>query len=198
MGEAMKALEKIKNTKKKITFPNEGICRVPNCGVPYTREKGGRKGMCKTHYYHANRFINKGETSWEEIDEAWTEVKSAPYTGPGSPIDQIQKTVSEIHIDQIRLSETEFSNEIMRFMHELGHGIWQLDPQRLKSIPDLLIVTKGGRVLFRELKATGGGLSENQEAQIQRMREQGADVDVWEPIDLESGRIAQDVSEGED
>lgn len=193
----MEAFEQIMGKERKITFPNQGVCRVPGCGIAYTREGNvkGRNGMCSTHYNETRKLINKGEITWAEVNSAWPDVKPYPYSGPGSAIDKIKEVVSEIHIDQIRLSETEFRNEVMRLMHENGHGVWQLDPQRQRSIPDLLIVTKSGKALFRELKAVGGSLSEGQETKILEMLEQGADVAVWEPNDLESGRILNEVSE---
>ena len=193
----MEALEQIMGKERQKTFPNQGVCRVPGCEVAYTRDGDvkGRKGMCSTHYNETLKLIKEERVTWDDVDTAWPDVKPYPYFGPGSGLDKIKKVVSEIHIDQIRLSETEFRNEVMRLMHENGHGVWQLDPQRQRSIPDLLIVTKSGKALFRELKAVGGSLSEGQETKIPEMLVQGADVAVWEPIDLENGRILNEVSE---
>lgn len=189
----MKAFEKIMNKQSIVKFPGKGICRVPGCEVPYTRTTG-RKGMCKTHLYETNKLVKAGEVTWEAVNKEWPEVKPYPYLGPGSAIDRIQKVVSEIHIDQIRFSETEFRNEVIRLMHDNGHGVWQLDATGQRGIPDLLIVTKSGKVLFRELKAIEGRLSEEQEAKIADMLDQGSDVAVWGVADLENGRILEDVS----
>lgn len=54
--------------------------------------------------------------------------------------------------------------------------------------PDLTIVGPTG-VLFRELKSERGVLRPEQKTWIARLSVAGADVDVWRPRDLASGRI---------
>jgi len=55
------------------------------------------------------------------------------------------------------------------------------------GFPDLVIAGPAG-VLFRELKA-GTRLSPNQKAWIALLEQAKADVEVWTPADLQSGRI---------
>lgn len=57
-----------------------------------------------------------------------------------------------------------------------------------KGWPDLTIVGPGG-VLFRELKSPTGTTTPDQRAWIAALAEAGADVGVWKPRDLDSGRI---------
>jgi hypothetical protein len=56
--------------------------------------------------------------------------------------------------------------------------------------PDLTIVGQAGH-MFRELKAERGRLRPEQSDWIARLRQGGADVDVWRPADLrpDGGRI---------
>lgn len=53
--------------------------------------------------------------------------------------------------------------------------------------PDLTIV--GTRVIFRELKSSTGRMRPVQLEWAARLTKAGADVDVWRPDDLRTGRI---------
>ena len=53
-----------------------------------------------------------------------------------------------------------------------------------RGFPDLLLV-KGDRIIYRELKAKGGKLSEYQEKWRDALLAAGADWDVWFPVDLD-------------
>jgi hypothetical protein len=57
-----------------------------------------------------------------------------------------------------------------------------------KGYPDLTIVGSGG-VLFRELKSAKGVTSPEQREWIADLDRAAADVAVWKPADLRSGRI---------
>lgn len=61
------------------------------------------------------------------------------------------------------------------------------------GFPDWCIAGEGG-VLFRELKRQDGTLTAVQQAFHRRLREAGADVDVWRPSDLTDGRIARELA----
>ena len=175
-------LEKLMATKKQITFPGAGYCRVETCGDFYSHATGGRKGMCKTHYRYADQLVKNGELTWDQVDKKWPAAE--PFVGLDAP-----------DIEKIRMLETEFQNHVVDFLIRNGHGVWLLDATRRKGIPDLLIVTKSGKPLFRELKASGQLSSEDQQSLSAKMVTHNADVGVWEPADLQSGRIAQEVSE---
>ena len=138
--------------------------------------------MCKTHYRFVDGLVKAGETTWDQVDTEWPEAK--PWVGLNAP-----------DIEHIRMSETEFQNGVVDYLIRNGHGVWLLDPQRRKGIPDLLIVTKDGRVLFRELKASGQFATEDQLSMSAKLAEHGANVAVWQPRDLQNGRIAEDVEE---
>ena len=59
-----------------------------------------------------------------------------------------------------------------------------------KGFPDLVIAGPGG-VLFRELKSAAGTLSAEQRMWLHALK--SADVGVWRPADLQSGRIEQEL-----
>lgn len=61
------------------------------------------------------------------------------------------------------------------------------------GLPDLLIIGRG--ILWRELKSEDGRSSRAQLHYLNRLRNTGADVGVWRPEDLDSGRIARELEE---
>jgi VRR-NUC domain len=56
------------------------------------------------------------------------------------------------------------------------------------GFPDLVLV-RGGRVLYRELKSERGTLSAAQQDWLHALRSAGADANVWRPSDWISGEI---------
>lgn len=61
-----------------------------------------------------------------------------------------------------------------------------------KGYPDLTIAGAGG-VLFRELKSDRGPATPEQKKWISVLVDAGADVAVWRPADLRSGRIEREL-----
>ena len=61
-----------------------------------------------------------------------------------------------------------------------------------KGFPDLVLAGPGG-VLYRELKSQTGRLSREQTEWMQLLGEAAADIDVWRPADLRSGRIEREI-----
>ena len=58
------------------------------------------------------------------------------------------------------------------------------------GFPDLVLVnTRTGRVLFRELKTNKGRVSPDQQAWLDGLTACGMDAGVWRPNDLDSGRV---------
>ena len=58
--------------------------------------------------------------------------------------------------------------------------------------PDLVLLGRG-RALFRELKQDGRQPTEAQARWGRWLREAGQDWDVWQPADLDSGRIQREL-----
>jgi hypothetical protein len=62
-----------------------------------------------------------------------------------------------------------------------------------RGYPDLTLCGLGG-VAFRELKAQQGKVSREQQVWLDALAAAGADVDVWRPADLLSGRVARELA----
>lgn len=62
------------------------------------------------------------------------------------------------------------------------------------GFPDLVLVGRSG-VLFRELKSATGTLGPDQLDWVDALQNAGASIAVWRPVDLRSGRIAQELRE---
>ena len=62
------------------------------------------------------------------------------------------------------------------------------------GFPDLVLVHAGqGRILYRELKTQGGRIRPEQTRWMGDLEAAGADVGVWRPADLLSGRIVSEL-----
>lgn len=178
MGDSV--FDEIRSARARLTYTNRGLCRV--CSEPYSRETGGRSGMCNAHYRAAEAKVRNGETSWEALDKEFPFKKDARGAFASEP--------SEL-LEVIKLREAEFQNHVVKELTDAGHGVWHLDPTKTRGIPDLLIITSKGRVLFRELKTTVGEPEHHQLRLMQRMRDHGYDVDIWRPEDFR--RIPRDL-----
>ena len=164
--------------KPRVTFPNEGLCRVClNQGIStrYNRDDGGRRGMCSVHYKACDAKVKEVSITWEELDERF------PFTEDARGPFKLEPTES---LKVIKLREAEFQNHVVYQLIRWGHSVWHLDPTKTRGIPDLLIVTADGRAMFRELKTESGQTEESQLRMIQKMRDNGCDVDVWRPEDF--------------
>ena len=174
--------ETLETSTKDVKFRTEGTCRVKGCVVYYDRTSG-RNGMCNHHYKICLKEVGKEgkeRTTWEEINDRYPE---KAFTQP--EYDTFSETL---------FRETEFQNALVRLIQSLGHRSWVLDaPKGAKGVPDLLIITKDSRVMFRELKCDAG-LSKIQMKMIEAMQDAGLDVGVWTPDDLSSHRIEGELS----
>ena len=176
--------DKIRNAKKRLEYPPSGPCRV--CGKPYTRDEGGRKGMCDPHYRAAADAVKNDETTWEALHD---EFPMTTGRGAVTPIRARYAPSPEVQ----RLLESEFQNSVIDLIIRSGHGVWVLDPSRKRGVPDLLIITDDGRVLFRELKASDGIIEERQELMLKRLRDHGQNVKTWRPLDLDNNKIESEL-----
>lgn len=61
-----------------------------------------------------------------------------------------------------------------------------------EGFPDLVILTRSHRVLYRELKSDTGRLSRAQREWLERLERCGQDVGVWRPGDVD--RIARELA----
>lgn len=62
--------------KKTKTIPTETTTK---CIIPTCDKESRWKGLCGSCYHHALTFINKGETSWEELDSLGLAQAPVPF-----------------------------------------------------------------------------------------------------------------------
>lgn len=87
------------------------------------------------------------------------------------------------------MTEAELQQDVADLCAELGlYHYHPHDSRRSeRGWPDSVIV--GRRVIFRELKSSGGSASPEQKRLGWRLRAAGQDWAVWTPADWNSGRI---------
>jgi hypothetical protein len=88
------------------------------------------------------------------------------------------------------MSEADLQASIRDIAEALGYRVYHTHDSRRSDagFPDLVMV-RGERLVFRELKRAGKHPTEPQRAWIRDLEATGADVDVWRPDDLLSGRV---------
>lgn len=95
------------------------------------------------------------------------------------------------------ISEREFQGIIQQvaLLHGFELGYHTHDSRRSEpGFPDLVLVSsRHGRILFRELKTDKGRVSPDQRKWIDGLTAAGADAGVWRPEDLRSGRVTQEL-----
>lgn len=104
------------------------------------------------------------------------------------------------------MTETELLNNVIELCGFLGARTLHIRPARTqdgwrtpvqgdgKGFPDLLIITRDHRLLFRELKAEYGRMSAAQDAWLAALVKTGASVGVWWPRDWFNGVIKAELS----
>lgn len=95
------------------------------------------------------------------------------------------------------MSEKTLDLKVRRLLNQFGLAPFAFHPPdgtggMRAGFPDWTIM--GAWVMFRELKTEEGVLSPAQKAVIAQLESIGADVDVWRPRDLFSGRIAAELA----
>lgn len=93
-------------------------------------------------------------------------------------------------------SESEFESAVHRVIQSRRCLLFfhLTRPQKLgKGFPDLVIAGPGG-VLYRELKMPGGSLSPEQVSWKWTLLTSGQNWAVWQPADLESGKIERELA----
>ena len=83
------------------------------------------------------------------------------------------------------MTEAEFQRAVIDLCRWLGlHYFHDNDSRRNRAgFPDLVICGNGG-VLYRELKTERGRIRPEQATWLDRLRQAGADADVWRPSDM--------------
>jgi hypothetical protein len=104
---------------------------------------------------------------------------------------------TRVHPAAAAMSEDELERHVRAILEDLSGYVLGYHTYFSKAshagFPDWVFAGIGG-VLFRELKTARGRLSVTQVMWRRTLREAGADVDVWRPEDLLSGRIARELA----
>lgn len=97
-----------------------------------------------------------------------------------------------------QMTEAQFQTAVLQLAQIYNYELRYHNPDSRRSqagFPDLVLASKSrGRLLFRELKTDDGRLSPEQIRTIDVLETVGADIAVWRPLDLRSGRIARELS----
>lgn len=92
------------------------------------------------------------------------------------------------------MREAEFLTAVRALARDLGWATYH--PLQSKGSepgwPDL-VLARGGRVLFRELKTMQGRTTPAQDDWLDRLATAGLDVGVWRPDDLLAGTVAAEL-----
>lgn len=98
----------------------------------------------------------------------------------------------------LAMSEKNFQTRVIQLAK--FHG-WELvyhthDSRRsVPGFPDLVLVSsRRGRVMFRELKASKGRVSPEQREWLAALGVAGQDVGIWKPADLLDGSIVAELA----
>src|SRR5277367_4823433 len=93
------------------------------------------------------------------------------------------------------MSEKELDGHVRRIARDLGLLCYHTYDSRRSApgFPDLVIAGPGG-VLFRELKTEKGQLTRPQVNWGNTLAIGGANIGVWRPGDLASGRVAREMA----
>lgn len=107
---------------------------------------------------------------------------------------------SEFHKQQVRaISEREFQAMVVQAAQSMGWVYYHTHDSRRSpaGFPDLVLVHPvKKRILYRELKAEKGKVSNAQKIWIDNLVATGADVAVWRPSDWVSKKITNELSGG--
>ena len=97
--------------------------------------------------------------------------------------------------EQIDASERVFQDAVIQAAATCGWDAHHIRPGKygntfktdgLVGMPDLILIGQRGQgVIFAEIKSRTGKLSDAQERRIKQLLENGAEVHIWRPADME-------------
>ena len=174
-----------------MNHPTEHACVLSYCDT--VLRKKGRRGFCGAHYQRFNKAINAFvENNGGDKEALWLDLIADVPKWPR----ELAGNANTADIDGFS-QESQFEKELIRNLRSEGHGVWKLNPHAIQGggVPDLLIITKDGYVLFRELKTDGGQLNPQQSAFLLNLRKHEYFVGIWRPEDEESGKIREELTD---
>ena len=97
--------------------------------------------------------------------------------------------------EELDASERVFQDQVIQLAATAGWDAHHVRPGKygntfktdgLKGMPDLILIGQRGQgVIFAEIKSRTGKLSEAQERRIKQLLENGQEVHVWRPADMD-------------
>lgn len=171
--------------------------RVPSEVLPQAR-KGGR-GLCGRHLAMVNGFVKAGTVTWAQIDAEWPPIPidaDPPPPPPRNPnFADLFRDAEPEPVRAFQDERREWEPFIVDLLKSQGHRVWKLNPSGgSKGAPDLLIITKDGEVLFRELKLDGEELTTDQREFLQALHIHPRFRGCWQPSHLHNGTIQSDLT----
>lgn len=98
-------------------------------------------------------------------------------------------------MSEVDASEAIFQEQVIQVAATCGWDCHHIRPGKygnhyktdgLKGMPDLILIGQRGQgIIFAELKTRTGKLSEVQEARIVQLLNNGVEVHVWRPADMD-------------
>ena len=97
------------------------------------------------------------------------------------------------------MSESSIERHLVEGVKKLGGMCVKFVSPGTPGVPDRLIITATGRVIFAELKTETGRLSKIQRYTVEQMQKRGADVRVVKGLDAVKALLAEigGMSDGE-
>ncbi len=163
-------------------------CSLPDCDS----EVNAARGFCNKHYlWFQNNFVNSRhkETKQSKAD-LWRVVQEE---APNLHLQRLGKDRESDQADPAAVEENQFVKQLKQELRSRGHGVWTLHASVMAGAPDLLIISKAGKVLLREVKTDDGRLMAHQGELLVRLAQEGYAVGIWRPKNWHNGKIIKEV-----
>lgn len=96
----------------------------------------------------------------------------------------LEKDIQLAVCDYLSLKRHFFWRQNTAPVFDKQRGVFRSMPKyALKGVPDIIVVTEGGYIVFLEIKRPGGKLSEGQVTFRDRCKEKGAEYHVIDNLD---------------
>jgi len=94
------------------------------------------------------------------------------------------------------MSESQIENRLARMVRERGGLCYKFVSPGNRGVPDRIVITPAGRVIFVELKTSAGRLARIQKWQITEMKKRGCDVRTIRGLDEVKDFVNEVMPEG--
>ena len=94
------------------------------------------------------------------------------------------------------MTEAQIESRLEKMVREKGGISFKFTSPSNPGVPDRIVLAPGGKVIFVELKTEIGSLRKIQKWQLERMKEQGADVRVIKGLQEVKSFVEEVFSDG--